>query len=189
MSAFPHLQTPRLLLREIVVEDSDALFAIHGDAERMKWFGNDPLADREAAVKLVATLSGWRELPNPGTRWGIEIKGVPGLIGTCGLFAWNRNWRKCTIGYELAREVEGKGYMSEALRGAIAWGWSEMALNRIEAQVHPKNKSSISLLERLGFVMEGKLRQVGYWAGTHHDLFQYSLLNQEWAHHVPPGAA
>lgn len=181
MSDFPTLHTPRLSLREIVPEDAAALFSIHGDPERMKWFGNDPLADRAAAERLVDTFVGWRAMPNPGTRWGIEIVGRPGLSGTCGLFGWNRNWRKCTIGYELSREVEGQGYMSEALRAVIAWGWSEMSLNRIEAQVHPDNLSSITLLERLGFVREGRLRQVGFWGGSFHDMYQYALLKQDWA--------
>ena len=189
MSAFPVLETPRLLLREIVAADAAALFAIHGDAERMKWFGNDPLSNLLAAEKLVATFAGWREMPNPGTRWGIEIKGQPQLIGTCGLFSWNRGWRKCTLGYELARTAEGKGHMTEALRAIIAWGWSEMTLNRIEAQVHPENMSSIAILERHGFVFEGKLRQVGYWSGNFHDMLQYSLLKQEWAHHAVASAA
>ena len=189
MSSFPSLQTPRLLLREIVAADADALFSIHGDPERMKWFGNDPLVDRDAALKLVSTFAGWREMPSPGTRWGIEVAGKSGLIGTCGLFGWNRSWRKCTLGYELSREVEGQGYMSEALRVVIAWGWSQMSLNRIEAQVHPENASSVSLLRRLGFVQEGRLRQVGYWGGSFHDLYQYSLLKQDWSNQPAASAA
>ncbi len=187
MSTFPTLKTPRLLLREIVADDAEALFAIHGDAERMKWYGNDPLPDRDAAATLVNKFASARELENPGTRWGIEIKGQPGLVGTCGFFLWNRGWRKCTLGYELARTAEGKGYMTEALRAVIAWGWSDMALNRIEAEVHPENSNSIALLERLGFVVEGRLRQVGFWSGNFHDMLQTALLHQEWVHHPPAG--
>jgi ribosomal-protein-alanine N-acetyltransferase len=189
VSSFPSLQTPRLQLREIVEADADDLFLIHGDPERMKWFGNDPLPDRAAALKLVDTFAGWRQMPNPGTRWGIEVIGRQGLKGSCGLFSWNRNWRKCTLGYELSREVEGHGYMNEALRAVISWGWSEMNLNRIEAQVHPDNASSIALLERIGFVLEGRLRQVGFWGGHFHDMYQYSLLKQEWPNELVAGAA
>jgi ribosomal-protein-alanine N-acetyltransferase len=171
-----------------VAADENALFSIHGDPERMKWFGNDPLPDLDAARKLVGTFAGWRQMPNPGTRWGIEVNGRAGLSGTCGLFGWNRNWRKCTLGYELARAVEGHGYMSEALRAIITWGWSEMDLNRIEAQVHPDNARSIALLERLGFFLEGRLRQVGFWNGAFHDMYQYSLLRQEWPDAPTAGA-
>ena len=56
-----------------------------------------------------------------------------------------------------------------------------MDLNRVEAQVHPDNRASLALLKKLGFVEEGRLREVGYWAGVHHDLLQYSLLRREWS--------
>lgn len=186
---FPTLETPRLVLREIVAADAPALLAIHGDADLMRWFGNDPLPDLAAAEALVNTFAGWRQLPNPGTRWAIEQKQRPGLIGTCGLFAWNRNWRKCIVGYELAREYQGKGIMHEALAAVLTWGFASMDLNRVEAQTHPCNLASLKLLQRLHFVAEGCLRQGGYWADQYHDLLQYSLLKADWlaANDTSPG--
>jgi ribosomal-protein-alanine N-acetyltransferase len=177
---FPTLQTQRLVLREIVTADAPALLSIHGDPDLMRWFGNDPLPDLAAAEALVKTFHGWRQLPNPGTRWAIEKRQTPGLIGTCGLFAWNRQWRKCTVGYELAAAAQGKGYMHEALTVALSWGFTAMGLNRIEAQVHPDNLRSLESLQRLNFVEEGRLRQGGYWGNLYHDLLQYSLLEADW---------
>lgn len=177
---FPSLETPRLELREITPDDAAALFEIHGDAELMKWFGVDPLKDLEGAKGLVELFASWRDLANPGVRWGIQVKGTSGLVGTCGLFAWNRNWKKCAIGYELARGAQGKGYMQEALATCISWGFAEMGLNRIEAQVHPENHRSVSSVQRLGFVQEGRLREVGFWGGAFHDLLQFSLLHRDW---------
>jgi [ribosomal protein S5]-alanine N-acetyltransferase len=188
MSLFPTLETPRLILREIVEADADALLAIHGDAEHMQWFGTAPLVDLEAAKKVVQVFAGWREQANPGTRWGIQLKGRPGLIGTCGLFRWDRAWKRCITGYELSRHQAGKGLMREALSAAIDWGWEHMQLNRIEAQVHPRNAASLALVDRLGFVEEGLLREVGFWGGQHHDLIQFALLKREWQREVltPP---
>lgn len=180
MSNFPHLETARLRLREIVEADVGSLFEIHGDHRHMQWFGSDPLPDIQAAKALIEMFASWRRLPNPGTRWALELKSMPGLIGSCGLFSWNRNWRKCAIGYEIAPSSVGNGLMFEALSAVIDWGLAEMHLNRIEAQVHPKNKASVKLLERLGFVQEGLLRQVAFWSGEHHDMLQYSLLRADW---------
>lgn len=146
----------------------------------MRWFGVDPIADEAAAAKLVELFASWRIQPNPGTRWGIQVKGHNMLVGTCGLFAWNRAWPKCTIGYELHPEARGKGYMNEALSCIIPWGFAHMELNRIEAQVHPSNSASLRSVERLGFKREGLLRQVGFWSGTYHDMYQYGLLREEW---------
>ena len=146
---FPTIVTARLVLREIVPKDASELFEIHGDESLMRWFGVDPLKDISGAENLVTLFASWRTQPNPGTRWGIQLKGEHRLCGTCGLFAWNRAWRKCTIGYELATPAHRKGYMQEALVSVLDWGFANMELNRIEAQVHPDNKSSVRSISRL----------------------------------------
>lgn len=71
--------------------------------------------------------------------------------------------------------------MKEALKTIITWGLRDVPLNRIEAQVHPDNTASLALLEALGFRQEGRQREAGYWAGRHHDLLQYALLNAQWS--------
>ena len=181
MPDFPNLHTSRLNLREIIEADANDLLRIHGDANHMAWFGTDPIADLDASKKVISTFASWRQLANPGTRWGLELKERPGLIGSCGLFAWNRGWKKCTLGYELAPEATGKGLMREALFEVLEWGFEHMELNRVEAQVHESNRPSIRLLECCGFAHEGRLREVAFWANRHHDLQQYSLLASDWA--------
>ncbi len=185
MHEFPTLSTPRLRLREIVAADVPALFAIHSDDAAMRWFGTDPLLTLADAEKLVETFAAWRTLPNPGTRWGITHATGGPLIGSCGLFKWNRGWRSCTLGYELDRAAWGQGLMHEALSAALAWGFAHMALNRVEAQVHPENVASINRLEALGFVREGLLRQAGFWRGEYRDLLQYALLRSDYVKIVP----
>ncbi len=85
LGLFPTLETQRLLLREIVAEDAPTLFSIHGDAELMQWFGFDPLPDVSAAENLVKVFAAWRNQPNPGTRWGLQLKQDATLVGTSGL--------------------------------------------------------------------------------------------------------
>lgn len=184
MSDFPVLDTPRLLLREIVASDAAGLLAIHGDAEAMRWFGSDPLTSITQAGQLVDMFASWRRLPNPGTRWGIARKADGRLIGSCGLFKWNRTWKSCVIGYELAAPAQRQGFMREALSTVLDWGFEQMALNRIEAQVHAENTPSIALLGRLGFALEGNLREAGFWGGRHHDLQQFALLRRDYQDRV-----
>ena len=141
----------------------------------MKWFG-EPVADLDGARKLINLLATWRALPDPGVRWGLERQQETGLIGSCGLFLWRRSQRSCSIGYELARHTQGQGYMTEALQAAIDWGFEHMDLHRIEARIHPDNVASLQLAERLGFQVEGLLRDAAWWNNQHHDLHVLSLL-------------
>ena len=180
MSDFPDLETDRLLLREIVASDAPDVLAIHGDAVAMRWFGSDPLATLQQAQKLVEIFAGWRQLPNPGTRWAIRRKVDNRFLGSCGLFKWNRGWKSCVIGYELGSFAWGEGFMTEALSAILHWGFENMELNRVEAQVHPENIASINLMRKLGFVQEGHMREAGYWLGEHHDLQQFALLRREY---------
>lgn len=180
MNGFPKIETDRLVLREIVASDAPALFAIHGDAQAMRWFGTDPLTELGQAEKLVETFASWRQMPNPGVRWGIQSKVDGALIGSCGLFKWNRGWKSCVIGYELAKAAWGNGFMAEALSAALTWGFEHMELHRVEAQIHPENAASIGLVRNLGFVQEGYLREAGFWLDKRHDLLLFALLHREY---------
>jgi ribosomal-protein-alanine N-acetyltransferase len=148
----------------------------------MRWFGTDPLVDLEAAEQVIAGFANLRQLPSPGVRWGI-VHADPArgsaLLGTCGVFRWNRGWRTCLTGYELARHAQGQGFMAEALRAIYPWAFETMGVERIEAQVHPRNTPSLALLKSLGFVEEGLLREAGMWLGERRDLVQLGLLKRE----------
>ena len=65
------------------------------------------------------------------------------------------------------------------------WGFENMELNRVEAQVHPSNAASLKSLMRLGFTEEGCLREVAYWGGEYHNLLQFSVLRNEWKSRPP----
>ncbi|PRC94173.1 GNAT family N-acetyltransferase [Solimicrobium silvestre] len=178
-SIFPELQTPRIKLRELTEKDADVLFAMHSNYSIMQWYGTDHMTQREDALALITTFANLRKLPSPGIRWGLCTHESNTLLGTCGFHRWNKEWNSCTIRYDLKVEARGKGYMQEALRCAIVWAFANMNLNRIEAQIHPNNRASILLVEKLGFVREGLARKAGYWGEQYYDLCFYSLLKSE----------
>jgi ribosomal-protein-alanine N-acetyltransferase len=178
-SPFPELTTPRLRLRQIGPADTEALFEIHSDVTWMRWYGVDPVTDRGQAIQLAELFASWH-VAGTGFRWALESKDNKRLIGTCGLFRWNKSWRNCVIGYEIARNCHGRGYMREALTAILDYGFNEMNLHRVQAETHPDNTASIGLATRLGFRFEGVHREQAFWTGSFHDLNCYSLLQREW---------
>ncbi|MGX1787728.1 GNAT family N-acetyltransferase [Bosea sp. NPDC055332] len=85
----------------------------------------------------------------------------------------------CTLGYWMGQRHAGKGHMTEAVRGALDFAFSELALHRVEAACLPHNEPSRRLLERVGFAREGEargyLRINGAWA----DHLLYGMLASE----------
>jgi ribosomal-protein-alanine N-acetyltransferase len=168
-----------LQLREINVDDAPALFAIHSDPDWMRWYGVDPLTQPSQAEQLAELFRGWFKAGS-GFRWGLERLADQRLIGTCGLFRWNKSWHNCVIGYEIARDCLRQGYMREALTAILEYGFRVMRLHRIQAETHPDNTASIALATRLGFRFEGTHREQAFWGHRFHDLNCYSLLEQDW---------
>ena len=159
--------------------DRGAIFRIFGNPSVMRLSGSDPLPDVDAASGLISYFADGRKLASPNTRWGIQLKDDATLIGTCGFFAWNRGWKKCSVGYELDPAWQKKGLMLEALGAVLTWGFQEMSLHRVEAQVHPENSASIKLMKSLGFTQEGVLREAAHWDAQVHDMLQFGLLRHE----------
>ncbi|MDF5715225.1 MAG: ribosomal protein S5-alanine N-acetyltransferase [Rhizonema sp. NSF051] len=77
----------------------------------------------------------------------------------------------CNVGYSLAEAEQGKGYMTEALKAAIQYVFTESNLHRIMANYMPHNQRSGALLKRLGFVVEGYAKD-------------YLLINGKWQDHI-----
>jgi ribosomal-protein-serine acetyltransferase len=102
---------------------------------------------------------------------------VAGVVGTHRI-DW-RN-RRAELGYWLAREFEGQGVVTDACRLAIIRLFHEMDLNRVEIRCAAGNAKSIAIPRRLGFKLEGTLRDAELVNGRFHDLLVYGMLKSEW---------
>jgi RimJ/RimL family protein N-acetyltransferase len=88
--------------------------------------------------------------------------------------------RRCEMGYALARAHWGGGYVSEALRALLNFGFTALDLNRIEADVDPRNGASARVLEKLGFQKEGFMPERWIVQGEPADTVYYGLLRRHW---------
>ncbi len=110
-----------------------------------------------------------------GIRWGIALKDKTQIIGTIGFNNYTKNHR-ANIGYDLQKEYWNNGYIKEALKVIIEYGFEKLELNRIEAELMPGNIYSEKALDKLGFENEGTLRDWMLWNEKHYDMIMYSLL-------------
>lgn len=172
---FPTLETDRLRLREIAMDDVDSLFACFSNERVTRFYGQETLDSIEQAEAFVDFFANsYKE--KRGIRWGIEVKEHPGIIGTIGFNAWSPKHKRAEIGYEIQPEHWRKGYTFEAVSKAIQYGFNEMGLTRIGAVVFIHNEASNQLLTKAGFQREGILRQYMYQNGEAHDTYVYSIL-------------
>lgn len=178
--AYPRLETGRLVLRGLRMEDADFLFIEWSDPQVTCFMcDEEPLQKREQAEEFLRTFQS-PEM-NPYSKWwGIERKADGHLIGTCGYFRWSQPHHRAEIGYDLYPTEWGQGLMPEALKAILRFGFNEMDLNRIEATVHTENLRSQMVLEKLGFKREGLMREYYCRDGIYNNQVQYALLRKEW---------
>lgn len=175
---FPELSTPRLLLRQPNRADVDAVMRMFSDPEVLRYYNVDLVTRRDEAIGIIENRRRRYEL-GYGIRWALVLKSTGAAIGSCGFEVLHRAWHYAEIGYELDREHWRFGYMTEALRAMIGYGFDRMDLHRVEAQVEPPNTASRNLLLRIGFREEGIARERGYWRAQFHDLVQFGLLKDQ----------
>lgn len=171
----PILETERLILREIQPDDAPALFSIFSLAEVTQYYGQETMKTLEDAENLVAMFQKGYE-DKRGMRWGIQLKGRPGLIGTIGFNNLLGKYKRAEIGYEIHPDFWRSGYTSEAVKELIDYGFNQLDLTRVGAVVFLENAASNNLLRKIGFQEEGILRDYIYQDGKPNDVFIYSIL-------------
>jgi RimJ/RimL family protein N-acetyltransferase len=181
--ALPFPQLPvefaRLRLRRIEESDIDAMFAIYADPEVARYLSFPPMTARGEAEAYVGRIRAGYE---NGGSWqlAVERREDGALIGTCILFHFHEQSRRAEIGYTLGRPYWSQGYMREALVGLIDIAFGALDLNRLEADIDPRNESSARILERLGFRKEGHMPERWIVNGEVSDTAFFGLLRSDW---------
>jgi ribosomal-protein-alanine N-acetyltransferase len=175
----PTLADARVSLRALRASDADDLFALQSDPRVMRYWSHPPWTDRAQAIERIAQLERDRTV-SEFYPWAITHAGADRLIGTVSLFAVNHAQFRGEIGYSLVAAEWGRGYATGALRLAIAFAFGTLGLKRLEADIDPRNTASCKLVERVGFVREGFLRERWHVAGEVTDSVIYGLLAREY---------
>ncbi len=169
---FLTLESERLILNEISMNDLDFLFEIRNNDANNKFIGRKKSSLEEVKQFIVDRISDFKE--KKGITWMIYSKETKQNTGS--ICYWNFNFENdsAEIGYELAPEFHGKGFMQEALSKVINFGFNELNLQTIEAFTDKNNTSSINALVKFNFIQNTEFE-----SKTVEDLIMFKLTSTQ----------
>ncbi|MDD2985769.1 GNAT family protein [Flavobacterium sp.] len=176
-SPFPILESKRLLLRAVTIEDVNEVLSLRGNSENMKFIPRPLITSKEMAMEHIAMIIEKIE-QNLGINWAITLKGSPKMIGIIGHYRIQPENYRSEIGYMLLPEFQNQGITSEAIYLTLDYGFNQLNFHSIEAVVDPENSISAKVLEKNGFVKEAHFLENEYWDGKFWDSVVYSILKK-----------
>lgn len=148
---FPILKTERLILRALNFDDIEAVFDLRSNEEVHKLITRKTPKNLKEAEDFIKVCHEEFENRNR-VFWAMEFNDK--MIGTIVYHRIDLDRNYAEIGYELNPEYHQKGFMSEAMKSVLNYGFSEMNLNIVEAFTHKNNTPSIALLEKCNFIFQ-----------------------------------
>ncbi|MCG6913269.1 GNAT family N-acetyltransferase [bacterium BMS3Abin03] len=175
---FPKLESKRLYFRRMNLSYAKDIHQIRSNNDVMKFMDVTRTKSVNDAKRLIRNVR--EDYKNEkGVSWAIIEKNLKSFIGYAGFWRMQPQHCRGEIGYALKPEYWGKGFMTEALKTIIDFGFHKMNLHSIEANVNPKNQKSKKLLKRLGFRKEAYFRENYLFEGKFLDSEIYSLLKKD----------
>lgn len=149
-------KTPRLLIRELGMEDVPALYQLYQDESFVKNHLTIASSLQEAQEKMEAYIQHMYRFCGFGL-WGVFLNDSHTLIGHCGiepkqLMIAQTSADVMELGYGIASKHQQQGYALEALQAILDYATNVLYLHELYVRIHPKNSASISLAKKLGFV-------------------------------------
>jgi len=146
-------ETKRLIIREIVPSDVDAMLELHSDPEVHVYLGNKTITRRAKIVEAMDSLS-QQYLDFGVGRWAMVNKKTKKFIGWTGLEfvtkASNNRTNFYDLGYRLLKRFWGQGYATESAFASIDYGFEKLKVTEIYAMADIDNDSSNKILKKVG---------------------------------------
>lgn len=164
------LRTKRLLLRQPVAADVPALHEVFSDAETMQYWSKPPFTDPAQTMAFVTEVQGAD--PAQSVDFVVELNGR--AIGKAGF------WRLPEVGFILHRGFWGQGIATEALSALFDLAFGQLGLDKVIADVDPRNAGSLAVLGKLGFHETGRAEQTIEINGVWYDSIYLALPRSKW---------
>ena len=174
------IETDRLLLRKFRATDIPLSF--------QNWTSDDKVTEflrwetHPDVTETERVISSWIEqYEDPSSyQWAIVLKEIDEPIGAITVVDRNESLDILHVGYCIGSKWWHQGIVTEAFRAIIPFFFTEVGVNRIEAQHDPNNPHSGDVMKKCGMKYEGTLRQADYSNKGIVDAAMHSILKSEW---------
>lgn len=173
-------ETERLIIRPITINDAKDMYEYASDDETIEYLTFPKHSSIEASKEVLENFFLHRESPTMFEATCIELKENHEMIGMCEFVHYFPDEKTAEIGYVLKKKYWGKGYMKEAVKGLLEFGFNDLELRRIDIGHFVENTKSQRVIEKVGFHFDGILRQqMKDGKGKYHDKKIYSMFKNE----------
>ncbi|WP_294184654.1 GNAT family N-acetyltransferase [uncultured Sphingobacterium sp.] len=176
MKDFPQLETERLILNAITASDIPQIVDYLQDKVYSDFTSTIPYPYRKEDAEYWLKLAEEAYITRKGFTFAIRNKDKK-LIGAIGLH--DEGSDKAELGYWIAIPYWNKGYVTEAAKAIIDFGFKELHFNKIFATYFPHNPASGKVMEKIGMEKEVLLKQHLKKDGKYYDIPLYSIFNTE----------
>jgi ribosomal-protein-alanine N-acetyltransferase len=174
----PTLATERTVLRPFTDADAEDLFRLHSDADTLKYWDSSPWTRPDQATRFLERSQRAAD-EDRAVYVAVDLADEGRFLGWCTFSGWNPDFRTGELGYCFLPENWGNGYATEAAAALLDWAYATVDLNRVQSEVDTRNPASARVLEKLGFSLEGTLRENCIVDGVVSDSWMYSILRRE----------
>lgn len=175
----PTIDLDGVRLRPLRRTDAEALHAYLQDPVVTELTSYPVMSAPMVEAMITRSISRWAA--GEPSRWAVAVQEDDRLVGTCGFNEWSSAHRWAEMAFDLSPTHWGKGWMQQAVTAALHWIFQQDLVHRVQAFVRVDNGRSERLLERCGFVREGRLRSYRVCRGQPHDFYIHGLLRSDWA--------
>ncbi|ONK15407.1 GNAT family protein [Streptomyces sp. MP131-18] len=171
----------RLALRELTVDDVDAVHAIYGSPAATEHLSFEPLTREQVGHIVARSVVSAQAAPRAEYALAACERDGGRLVGYARLSLDSHGHQAATIGFALPPDSWGGGYGTEIVRALLALGFGDLRLHRIWAARSPVNTASGIVLDRAGFIQDGRIRHHVHVRGAWRDSLVHSIIRDEWA--------
>lgn len=177
---FKQLETARLVLRKLTMEDVPQYYARLGSSEKvtehMLWVPHKDISESVASIQKVLR----RYEAGKCYRWAITLRRDASLIGVIELLGFDHAADTCSFAYMLGKDFWGKGYGTEAVEAAFSFAFSALKVSAITVDHFAENPASGAVMRKAGMQYVRTIPEKYEKHGIKHDAIEYRITKEDW---------